>query len=225
MLLKKKIIFIILSSLLILLFFIITTKYIFNNILETFTTNKIPVLLFGDSVLNNSNYVSNINNTTEYNLQTKLGSNYVVINNSEDGATISQCFSQLNKSDILKYVTDKTVIIILSCGGNNILQNEQPANLENNFNTLVQAIKSKFPFNKNIFVLDLYKPLTNKYNIYKPQVDEWNNIINENAKKYDYKVLKISDIITNPDDLTYDIEPSNVGAQKIAQFVSENIKN
>jgi hypothetical protein len=195
----------------------------YTKLFESLTNNKIPVILLGDSVLNNSNYVTTNDNTVEYNLQTYLGKNYEVINNAQDGTTIAQCFNQLDNLNIDKYLINSSTIIILSCGGNNILQNEQPSMLENNFKTLIQSIKAKFPYLNKFFVLDLYKPLISKYNNYYPQINEWNTFLIENSVKYKYNIIKISDVIVDSNDLIYDIEPSKIGSKKLAKIISKNI--
>ena len=98
--------------------FIIVCCAYSKSIKETFTTNNTTIILMGDSVLNNSKYVSAKKSVFDI-LQTKTKN---VFNYAKDGATIDDLYQQLDKIP-LELNTDKTNIFI-SAGGNDILNKQ-----------------------------------------------------------------------------------------------------
>ena len=104
-----------------------------NDIADTFTnTDKgLKIILIGDSMLNNSAYVS-ANQSVPDLLSKKLVGN-TVYNFAKDGATINDCYSQLDK--ISSELNNSSTFIIVSCGGNNILSSRslKPTDMNNLF--------------------------------------------------------------------------------------------
>ena len=78
-------------------------------------TNDNYVILMGDSVLNNANYVPEGKSVVDI-LKTKLSN---VLNVSKDGATISDLYGQLDK--IPTKLNKAETYIFISAGGNDIL--------------------------------------------------------------------------------------------------------
>jgi hypothetical protein len=105
-----------------------------NNIIDTFSNVKkdLKIVLIGDSMLNNSAYVS-ANQSVPDLLSKKLVGN-TVYNFAKDGATINDCYTQLDK--ISTELNNSTTYIVVSCGGNNILSSRslKPTDMKNLFN-------------------------------------------------------------------------------------------
>ena len=78
-------------------------------------TNNNKVILMGDSVLNNSNYVSFGKSVVDI-LKTKTSN---ILNVSKDGGTINDLYSQLDKIPI--DLNSEETYIFISVGGNDIL--------------------------------------------------------------------------------------------------------
>jgi hypothetical protein len=116
---------------------IISCAY-FKGIKEGLTNND-NILLIGDSVLNNSKYVS-ADNSVYDNLKTKTSN---VFNYSKDAATINDCYEQLDK---IPLELDKpNAHVFISAGGNNILNARNKMTSENIiqlFNEYTEFIKS-----------------------------------------------------------------------------------
>lgn len=84
--------------------------------------SKDCVVLFGDSILRNDNYVHQID-TVEYALRAKLPSKHWTIQNfAEDGALISDFLPQTeNLASIIETQTFAKIKVVISIGGNDIL--------------------------------------------------------------------------------------------------------
>ena len=77
-----------------------------------------------------------------------------------------------------------------------------------------------------LYLLDIYYPISEKYQKYKPIVSEWNEMIYAYAKDPANNikgVIKASDILKEKEDFMSDIEPSSVGGQKIAASILRTI--
>lgn len=223
-------IFIIIISILINYFFINNNIYS-----ESFINNNLSVILIGDSILNNSNYIKNGEKTTFQHFNdiiiNKYNKKINLYNYAEDGATINDCFRQLDKIDnINTNINNLRLNIILSCGGNDILHYNITNNnilqlnlLESKLMALIKTILTKFPL-ANIFILNLYYPFNSKFSSYNKIIEEWNSKINNfcvNSNKC--KIIDISSKITSTSDLIYDIEPSSSGGKKIANIIANSI--
>ena len=92
---------------------IISCAY-FKSVKEGLTNND-NIILIGDSVLNNSNYVSSGTSVADI-LKTKTDK---VFNFAKDGATISDCYGQLDK--IPTQLNKTNTYVFISAGGNDIL--------------------------------------------------------------------------------------------------------
>ena len=106
-------------------------------------TERNNIVLIGDSVLNNSNYVSS--EKSVYNiLKTKTQN---VFNFAKDGATINDCYSQLDKIPLKLNKTETYVFI--SAGGNDILNKRgqltsaEIIKLFNNYMDFVKSLRVK----------------------------------------------------------------------------------
>ena len=183
-------------------------------------TERNNIVLIGDSVLNNSNYVSS--EKSVYNiLKTKTQN---VFNFAKDGATINDCYSQLDKIPLKLNKTETYVFI--SAGGNDILNKRgqltsaEIIKLFNNYMDFVKSLRVKLGSAK-INILNLYMPSNPRYQSYKSSIEQWNKLIKEYSSKIGemYTVINLDMLLTTPQDFVYDIEPSEIASQKIANVI------
>ena len=145
-------------------------------------TNNDNVILLGDSILNNSNYVQADKSVVDI-LKSKLSK---VINLAKDGATINDLYAQLDKIPVDLNKTD--TYIFISAGGNDILNKRAQLNsgeITNLFNTYMEflrALQVKLSSAK-INLLTLYLPANPRYLGYKDSIIQWNQLINQNSSK------------------------------------------
>lgn len=195
----------------------IVSKYV--PVIEQLTNNS-RILLIGDSVLNNSNYVNNGESVSDY---IKLKTNNV-FNFAVDEATIADTYQQLEK--INQTFNNSNTFIFVSVGGNNILNSK--AYLKSNatddlfqqYSQFVQSIKTRLP-NAHLFVLNLYYPENSKYKPFYITIDKWNQMIKDN-EKIGYKIIQTNKLLESKDDFIFDIEPSAKGAKIIAVSILRN---
>jgi hypothetical protein len=181
-------------------------------------TNKDNIVLLGDSVLNNAKYVAEGKSIVDI-LKSKLQNVYSF---AEDGATITDCFRQLDKvsSDFNKSSTH----LFISAGGNNILnQQVDPSEISKLFDSylhFIQSVKAKLP-SATFHLLNLYVPANPRYQSYRESVDQWNKLLQQNSDKVGliYDVVDVNSLLTNSNDFVNGIEPSEEGGQKIATAI------
>ena len=153
-----KTLFIILVSI-----FIIVSCAFFKSFKEGLTNNdnNYNIVLIGDSVLNNSNYVPSGKSVVD-NLKTKTTK---VFDFAKDGATINDSYSQLDKIPLDLNKTE--TYIFISAGGNDILNNRgqltspEIRRLFDNYMEFLKAVRTKFGSAK-INVLNNFISFSNK---------------------------------------------------------------
>ena len=180
-------------------------------------TNNNNIILMGDSVLNNSNYVPEGKSVYD-NLKTRLNN---VLNVAKDGATINDLYLQLEKIPI--ELNSSETFIFISAGGNNILNKQTNTDINQLFNSYMDffnALRVKLS-NVKINIMNLYLPANPRFQSYKKTIDQWNNLINKNSSKVGemYNVVDLNSLLTNSSDFVYDIEPSESGSEKIANII------
>jgi lysophospholipase L1-like esterase len=211
---KFKSIFIVIISVII----IVGCAY-FKSFKEGLTNND-KIVLIGDSVLNNSNYVPSGKSVVDI-LKTKTQN---VFNFAKDGATISDCYGQLDKIPTELNTTETYVFI--SAGGNDILNKRgqltsaEIKKLFNDYMDFLKALRVKLGSAK-INILNLYMPANPRYQSYKTSIDQWNQLIKEYSSKIGemYTVVSLDTLLTSPNDFVYDIEPSETASEKIANVI------
>lgn len=196
-----------------------------NDIVDTFTnTDKgLKIVLIGDSMLNNSAYVS-ANQSVPDLLSKKLVGN-TVYNFAKDGATINDCYAQLDK--ISTELNNSTTYIVVSCGGNNILSSRSLKatdmnNLFNEYSELLKSIKTRVP-NASLYVINLYTPTNSHYVSYHKAIDQWNQLLEDNKSSLQYKIINTSSLLVTDEDFTYNIEPSEKGGKKIVEAIVNSL--
>jgi hypothetical protein len=183
-------------------------------------TNNSNIVLIGDSVLNNSKFVSPNKSVADI-LKTKTPNVY---NYAKDGATIQDCYAQLDEIPI--DLNKAETYIFISAGGNNILNkngqltSEELEAMFNKYMEFVSAVRTKFGSAK-INIMNLYLPANPRYQSYKDSVEEWNKLIEDNSSKIGemYNIVDLFGMLYNLNDFIYDIEPSDIGSEKIANII------
>jgi lysophospholipase L1-like esterase len=191
----------------------------FKSLKEGLTNNNY-VILMGDSVLNNENYVP-IGKSVYDILKKKINQ---VLNVSKDGATINDLYGQLDKIPI--DVNNSETYIFISVGGNDILNKRSELDsaevirLFNTYMEFLKALRTKLG-SVNINIMNLYQPANPRYRTYKQSIEEWNKLINQYSNKIGemYNVVDLNSLLTTPQDFVYDIEPSDTASDKIANLI------
>jgi lysophospholipase L1-like esterase len=191
----------------------------FKSLKEGLTNNN-NVILMGDSVLNNANYVPSGKSVYDR-LKTKLSK---VINVAKDGATINDLYGQLDKIPVDLNKSD--TYIFISAGGNDILnkRTELSSNdirrLFDMYMEFLKALRTKLG-SVNVNIINLYLPTNPRYQSYKTSVEQWNKLINESSNKVGemYNIVDLYALLTSPNDFVYDIEPSESASDKISYLI------
>ena len=216
---------------LILLFFI-TLYFLLKiqkyNIIEALTnniealTNNIDVILIGDSILENSNYV-NHNNTVGANIKNTHEKTLVL---AKDNSVVNDIKSQLK--NIPKKLDNKNTYVFLSVGGNDLLEIYKYQNKHINdfshinnvfskYKKLVHFIKKKYKF--NLVLLNVYYPKEVLYIKFHKIIKTWNKKLLGFSKKNKFKFLDISKILYKKIHFTNGIEPSDEGSKLLANGI------
>jgi len=191
----------------------------FKSLKEGLTNND-TVILMGDSVLNNANYVPSGKSVYD-SLKSKLSK---VINLAKDGATISDLYRQLDKIPV--DLNNTNTYIYISAGGNDILNKRielsstEIQRLFDSYMVFLNALREKLGRVK-INILNLYLPSDPRYQTYKTSIDQWNHLIQSSSSKIGemYNVVNLNTLLTSPEDFVYDIEPSESASDKIAYLI------
>ena len=183
-------------------------------------TNQNKIILVGDSMLENSNYVKK---PVAYNIEKLHGSAPTIL--ATDGATIDHLPLQLINLDTqIKTNNNPNTYIFTSIGGNDILENStlitppSTSIMNNIFNRYKAAIKEmKKKFNKSkIVLLNIYYPPEKAY--LHDVVTLWNKKQAKFAKDINCKILDVTSL-NQAKDFTDKIEPSLLGSKKIAKKI------
>ena len=179
----------------------------------------------GDSILKNDAYVKDGNSIE--NLLIKHNSNINLYSFAEDNSKIIDIYGQISKIPV--EANNPNTYVFLSAGGNDILTHYVDRNEDitdtsvlkpmfSSYKNLIKSIFSRIP-NAKIILLDIYYPDNMKYKQYHSIINEWNNMIYSYSNKNNYNVLKISGILTHPEDFSLGIEPSAVGSKKLVETI------
>ena len=206
----------------IILFFSLYTTY--KSQKEGYSSNSTntTIILLGDSILQNSSYVPR-GKAVEDIISKKLnGSCHCYAKNNAKTYEI-----QNQVTSIPLELNNSHTTIFLSAGGNDILDKyveSSDPNLNDldylntifgAYKNLVKTIKTKMDHAK-LVLLDVYYPKSAKYLPYTNIISTWNKKIYDYANKNNLSVLRISTILTKPEDFTLEIEPSEIGGEKIS---------
>jgi len=196
-----------------------SSKYI-----EPFNSDKQSFLLLGDSILKNDAYVSDGKSVEEMLIERTNGKTTCL---AIDHSKIVDIYSQVDK--IPEELNSTSTTVFLSAGGNDILTHYVDQGNDSTdtsilgtmfaaYNNLIKSIQKRLP-NANIVLLDIYYPENMTYKQYHSIINDWNKMVYEYAGKNGFSVLKISGILTKPDDFSFGIEPSATGGRKLVDAI------
>ena len=183
-----------------------------NNPMDN--ANDTVVICAGDSILNNTIYVPPGKSVVDY-IRLNSGSNKDIINISRDGDIITDVYNQMRQIPNV----ESTMTIILSVGGNDLLEYELIEKAYINYIELIKYIKQTYKC--KLYVLNLYYPMDESMKKFHETISKWNTLLKEIPKKekIEINIIDISKIITEPSDLVNKIEPSVTGGLKIANKI------
>tara|TARA_B100001758_G_C18412868_1_gene617167 strand:- start:2316 stop:2963 length:648 start_codon:yes stop_codon:yes gene_type:complete len=175
------------------------------------------IVLLGDSIFQNQNYVPN-SKSIEYLLKEKLTIPSLVL--AEDNAVIHNIPIQYKK--LPNTMNKSSTNLYISIGGNDLL-NVYENNKINNYKLFdmvwelyKQTILNLINNTKcNVILSDIYYITDSNYTKYIPIIKKWNSNLYKFANKHNIQVFKISEILTKSKDFTNGIEPSILGGTKI----------
>ena len=198
-----------------------SSKY---ELVESFNSDKQSFLLLGDSILKNDAYVSDGKSVENLLVERTNGKTTCL---AIDHSKIVDIYSQVDK--IPEELNTSQTTVFLSAGGNDILTHYVDQGNDSTdtsilgtmfaaYKTLIKSIQKKLP-NANIVLLDIYYPDNMTYKQYHSVIDSWNKMVYEYAGKNGFSVLKISGVLTKPDDFSFGIEPSATGGRKLVDAI------
>ena len=207
--------------------FIIAVSYrntYMNTYVESFNSDKQSFVLLGDSILKNDAYVSDGKSVENLLIERTNGKTTCL---AIDHSKIVDVYSQIDK--IPDNLNSNLTTIFLSAGGNDILTHYVDQGNDSTdtsilgtmfaaYKNLIKSIQKKLP-NANIVLLDIYYPDNMTYKQYHSVIDSWNKMIYEYATQNGLSVLKISGVLTKPDDFSFGMEPSAIGSRKLVDAI------
>tara|TARA_X000000368_G_scaffold356744_1_gene298880 strand:+ start:26 stop:694 length:669 start_codon:yes stop_codon:yes gene_type:complete len=211
----------------IILYFLIKNKD--KNIFESFTghiealTNDIDIVLIGDSMLENSNYVDE-DKTVSSCIKKTHKKNLVL---AKDKSTIDDIHLQLKQMP--DKLNNKNTYVFLSIGGNDLLDvykyhwgdvNELSyvISVFKNYKQLVTEIKQKYNF--KLVLLNIYYPKDNYHSKFHNIIKKWNDKLFEFAIKNKIQMLDVTNLLHKKKHFTNGIEPSISGSKILANSIT-----
>jgi lysophospholipase L1-like esterase len=195
-----------------------------NSYIEPFNSDKQSFILLGDSILKNDAYVSDGKSVENLLVERTNGKTICL---AIDHSKIVDIYSQVDK--IPDNLNSNLTTIFLSAGGNDILTHYVDQGNDSTdssilgtmfaaYKKLIKSIQKKLP-NANIVLLDIYYPDNMTYKQYHSIINEWNQMVYKYAAKNGISVLKISGVLTKPDDFSFGMEPSALGSRKLVDAI------
>lgn len=212
------------------LFFSIKRGVKYDKLLESFDARsdfKPSIVLIGDSILKNNMYVGKGKAVDDL-LEDKFKGN--VYNLAEDNSKIVDVYTQMQL--IPKELNHQSTYIFVSVGGNDILERYvyENTNTDNtmplykmfiHYKTMLQHLRNKMPKAK-IVLVNIYYPKSPKYQMYLDTIKKWNELLDEFSADPINKIsdiLMLSTIMTDKNDFSLCIEPSEEGSIKIVKGI------
>jgi lysophospholipase L1-like esterase len=198
------------------------------------------ILLFGDSIIDNKYYVGENENSVLEHLQNISNDEFIQI--ALDGDTTRDVLDKQLQVSTIKDASK----IILSIGGNDLLQNLSflfKSNFENineglislqndifqplaeRYEAIVKVLSS---YRANLLLCTVYEGDLGRTDEFRGVLDSskimassFNDIVYKTAKKFNADVLELRQIFTESDDYANPIEPSHIGGEKLANAITE----
>ena len=210
------------------LFFILNKSFYINK--EGFDNNETEaIVLMGDSILKNNVYVGKDKSVEDVLKRQYKGK---LINLAKDNATVSDLYEQINL--LTPDLNNKNTTIFVSIGGNDILNQyvyvTKDVDIDDftklyqiylDYKDVLRKLREKMPKAK-LMLMNLYYPRSLKYARYRELIKKWNDLLFEYADDPINKVndvLDLSLIMTDINDFSLCIEPSEKGSVKISREI------
>jgi len=199
-----------------------------------------PVLLYGDSIIDNKYYVCEGEKSVLEHLKTISTDEFIQI--AIDGDTTTDVLDKQLQVSTIKEGSK----VVLSIGGNDLLQhlpflyksnfeniNEGLESLQNEiFSPLAERyeaiVESLSSYRANLLLLTIYEGDLGRTDEFRGVLDSskimasaLNDIVYKTAKKYGADVLELRHIFTSSEDYANPIEPSHIGGEKLAKAIIE----
>jgi hypothetical protein len=177
-------------------------------------------IILGDSILKNNKYVPH-DKSIEFLLTNNTKSSNKLLFLAKDDSRISDLEEQLSG------IVEKNTFMIISTGGNDILQYIYTQSLNSSIlNTLfkkyTQTINTIINTHKpsRVYLLNIYFPTDKSIQPFYQYINEWNILLEEYVKSNSItELISINDICNNAEDFVYIIEPSEQCSRKIANKI------
>ena len=213
-----------------------------NNVFSLFkesmeTMSEPPkIVLFGDSILNNTRYVSSGKSVTA-SLKRMYGDNLQTY--AQDGAYISNIYGQIDQFETYGGWDNGSarMHIVISVGGNDLLNamntseldDSKVMHLSSKYERLLNYVCGKYP-TAVIHLLNVYQPVDDLFTSVSKQIEKWNDEVytaaisaNSGKKSQVVNVVKIDEVCVGETDFVNTIEPSVKGGKKIVSLIVENV--
>lgn len=198
------------------------TEKLKNIKVVEYLTNNEDIVLVGDSILENSDYVPK--NKSVKDEIFKKHKNMIML--AKDNSKINDIEKQLKKMP--KHLNKKTTHLIISVGGNDILeeyQNKKASEITTDeidklfikYRTVLENIKKKYKM--KLVLVNIYLPVASSHVKLHKVIREWNRRQKSYARNKKMKILAIADKFDEPKHFTNKIEPSEEGSKIIATQV------
>jgi hypothetical protein len=179
--------------------------------------NTTTVVVLGDSILNNSNYVS-YEETVQYHLSLQPGINLIF--RAKDNSHIADLEAQAT-------VSPEGAIMIISSGGNDLINQHNFPNLpalHESFDTymhIIHRILDRYK-PKKVYMLNLYLPPSMSMKPLHPYIKIWNSKLREFAETHSrLDLIEIDKDCMVEEDFTELYEPSGMCSRKIARKIHD----
>ena len=206
---------------LILLFIFIALYQKKLRVVESFTNKNIKIVLAGDSIFDNHEYVIQ-GESVEQNL---INNRQDVLLLAKDDSVVSDLLHQLEKMP--SNLNNLSTRLFISVGGNDIINTYRDKNFidEKEMNSVLEQYKNsilsiKNKFNIRLYLTNIYYPPTDKYIKLHKVIHYWNNEQKIFAKKHNIPLFDIGTLLTDIIHFSNDIEPSEIGSKLIADAIT-----
>ena len=194
------------------------------SITECFAKKKIKIVLAGDSIFDNHEYVIP-GSSIEQNL---LNNKQDVLLLAKNGSFVSDLIYQIKKMP--SNLNTPSTYLFISVGGNDILYKYRDKKFidKKEINSVFELYKNsilsiKNKFNVKLYLTNVYYPPVDKYTKLYSVIHYWNNQQKKFAQKHNISLFNIDALITDKIHFSNHIEPSEIGSKLIADAITNII--
>lgn len=209
------------------MFFILFLYYIVCKMtteIEGFNDQQ-QIILMGDSVFANDKYVKS--GYSVFDVLHREHENVLLL--AKDHATVEDLLYQF--SNLPVEYNDPSTVIFVSCGGNDILhyfknhshikEEKFIDNLFSEYRNILDQLYADWGLKARVFLCTIYFPRKSTYKKYYNMITLWNEKLRTYASEYEHTVVPLDNLLNNDKYFTHAIEPSELGAETIANRILE----